>query len=221
MVEEVGERCSILGADSQTRSGVKTIISKKFRELSFLDFIPYQALTRQRDFVEVDFEVELGVADLLIPLEWDVAADHVIKEDAQGPHGHGLVVIATLLDPLWRGVHPRAVKLRVVVILHEGSAPKVDQIQLSSFEIHEDVFIFDVSVDDPGGVAGEDCLDHLAEEVGRHLLVQAALLTDVVEHVLARVGPLHHNDIGVNSFEKIKDFHSSLNILNGQHQCNF
>ena len=165
--------------------------------------------------------MELGVADLVVCLEGDVAADHVVEEDAQGPDGGLGAQVPRTPDPLGRGVDPGALKLRVVIILHEGPAPEVDEIQLSSFEIDEDVLIFDVPVDDARGVAGEDCLDHLAEEVGRHLLVEAALLTDVVEHVFASLRPFHHNDIGIHSLEKVEDFHCSLNILNCKHQCNF
>ena len=179
---------------------------------------PDHVLTRDGDVVS---EVQLGVADLVIRLEGDVAADHVVEEDAQGPDGGLGAQVPRTPDPLGRGVDPGALKLREVVILHEGPAPEVDEIQLSSFEIDEDVLILDVPVDDARGVAGEHRLDHLAEEVGRHLLLEAALLTDVVEHVFARVWSLHHNDIGVHSLKKVEDFHCSLDILNCEHQCNF
>ena len=156
--------------------------------------------------------MELGVADLVVCLEGDVAADHVVKEDAQGPDGGLGAQVPRTPDPLGRGVDPGALKLRVVVILHEGSAPEVDEIQLSSFEIDEDVFIFDVSVDDARGVAGEDCLDDLAEEVGRNLLVEAALLTDVVEHVNTVTWVFKNVDEGVVSFEKVQYSHHSVNF---------
>ena len=165
--------------------------------------------------------MELGVTDLIIRLEGDVATDHVIEEDAQGPDSGLGAQVPRTPDPLGRGVDPGALKLREVVILHKGPAPEVNEIQFSSFEIDEDVLILDVSVDDPRGVAGEDSLHHLAEEVSSNLLIEAALLTDVVEHVFARVRSLHHNDIGVNSLKEVEDFHCSLDILNCEHQCNF
>ena len=60
------------------------------------------ALSRQ-----ADAEVDLGRADLLVLLEGDVAADHVVEEDAQRPHGGGWAVVPIEADPLWRGVNPR------------------------------------------------------------------------------------------------------------------
>ena len=51
-------------------------------------------------------EAQLGVADVLVPLEGDVAADHVVQEDAEAPHGQGVAVIPATPDPLGRGVHP-------------------------------------------------------------------------------------------------------------------
>ena len=156
--------------------------------------------------------MELGVADLLVGLEGDVAADHVVEEDAQGPDGGLGAQVARTPDPLGRGVDPGALELRVVVILHEGPAPEVDEIQLSSFEIDEDVFILDVPVDDARGVAGEDCLYNLAEEVGSNLLIEAALLTDVVEHVNTVTGVFHNVDEGVVSLEEVQYFHHSVHF---------
>ena len=51
--------------------------------------------------------MDLGRADLLVLLEGDVAADHVVEEDAQRPHGGGWAVVPIEADPLWRGVNPR------------------------------------------------------------------------------------------------------------------
>ena len=48
-------------------------------------------------------EAQLGVADVLVPLEGDVAADHVKEEDAQGPDSSRLPLVASLANPLrWR-----------------------------------------------------------------------------------------------------------------------
>ena len=58
-------------------------------------------------------EAELRVADLLVLLEGDVAADHVVEEDAQGPHGQRVAVVAAASDPLWRSVHPGACKRNI------------------------------------------------------------------------------------------------------------
>ena len=58
-------------------------------------------------------EAELCVADLLVLLEGDVAADHVVEEDAQGPHGQRVAVIAAAANPLRRRVHPGACKRNI------------------------------------------------------------------------------------------------------------
>ena len=43
-------------------------------------------------------EHQLGAADLLISLVRDVATDHVVEEDAQGPDSHRLVHFNVLLE---------------------------------------------------------------------------------------------------------------------------
>ena len=58
-------------------------------------------------------EAELRVADLLVLLEGDVAADHIVEEDAQGPHGQRVAVIAAAANPLRRRVHPGACKRNI------------------------------------------------------------------------------------------------------------
>ena len=50
-------------------------------------------------------EAQLGAADLLVRLKGDVATDHVEEQDAQGPDCGAFPVIATLADPLGRGVN--------------------------------------------------------------------------------------------------------------------
>ena len=50
-------------------------------------------------------EADLGVADVLVLLEGDVALDHVEQEDAQGPDGGRAAQVALAGDPLWRCVH--------------------------------------------------------------------------------------------------------------------
>ena len=63
------------------------------------------ALSRQ-----TDAEVNLRRADLLVLLEGDVAADHVVEEDAQRPHGGRRAVVSVETDPLWRGIYSRTWK---------------------------------------------------------------------------------------------------------------
>ena len=51
-------------------------------------------------------EAEPRRADLLVRLKGDVAAHHVVEEDAQRPHRGLVAVVLVALDPLRRGVHP-------------------------------------------------------------------------------------------------------------------
>ncbi len=50
-------------------------------------------------------EPKLCTTDLLVRFEGDVAADHVVEEDAHAPDGGLFAVVATGTNPLGRGVH--------------------------------------------------------------------------------------------------------------------
>lgn len=50
-------------------------------------------------------EQHLAPGDLLVVLEGDVAAHHVVQQDPQRPHGGRAAVVAVVLDPLWRAVN--------------------------------------------------------------------------------------------------------------------
>ena len=66
------------------------------------DTLPQEVFAGLRDSLS---EAQLGFADLLVRLEGDVATDHVKEQDAEGPDGGALPVIATLADPLRGRVH--------------------------------------------------------------------------------------------------------------------
>ena len=51
---------------------------------------------------------ELAGAGVPVAGEGDVAAEHVVEEDTQGPDGEPVPGVAPLLDPLGRGVDPGA-----------------------------------------------------------------------------------------------------------------
>lgn len=53
-------------------------------------------------------EEEAAPQDLLVLLEGDVPAHHVIEQHAQGPDGGRAPVVAVVADPLRRAVHPGA-----------------------------------------------------------------------------------------------------------------
>ncbi len=55
-------------------------------------------------------ELDLGHADLLVLLEGDVAADHVVQQDAQRPDGGWVAMVPRAADPLRRSVHSRTCK---------------------------------------------------------------------------------------------------------------
>ena len=64
-----------------------------------------QLLTFRRD---VATKVDLGVADLLIFLEGDVALDHVVEEDAKRPDCERVALVSRASNPFWGGVYSGA-----------------------------------------------------------------------------------------------------------------
>ncbi len=87
--------------------------------------------------------------------------------------------------------------------MYEGSRAKVYQLEIKGSEIHQEVLVFDVAMDDSEAMAGQDCLDDLAKEVPRQMLLKHALLSDEVKQVLAGLRPLHDNDKGIMTFKAI------------------
>ena len=73
-----------------------------------------QALRHQVLALGADLAVEAEPrrADLLVRLEGDVAADHVVEEDAQRPHGGRRAMVSVEANPLRRGVYPGTWKER-------------------------------------------------------------------------------------------------------------
>ena len=64
--------------------------------------LPDEVLTFE---TEPDSKSKLGPANLIVSLEGDVAAHHVVEEDAHGPDGGLFTVVPVGPDPLGRGVH--------------------------------------------------------------------------------------------------------------------
>ena len=58
-------------------------------------------------------EPDVGVADLLVLLEGNVAADHVEEEDAERPDGGRVPVVPAAADPLGGSVHAGAWKMKI------------------------------------------------------------------------------------------------------------
>ena len=64
----------------------------------------------------IDFVPELCLTDLLIRLEWDIPAHHVVEEDTEGPDGRSLPVVSTLLYPFGRSVHSGSSTNKIIKI---------------------------------------------------------------------------------------------------------
>ena len=135
---------------------------------------------------------EVGLGDLSVALEGDVAADHVVEEDSQGPDGQTLWSVGPGVDPLWGGVDSSALELSVDPVLKETAGAEVDQLDLEVVQVDQDVLVLDVPVDDALLVAGDQGGQQLPEDVLGHGLRQGTLFADEVEQVLA-VESLHHN----------------------------
>jgi len=59
----------------------------------------------------------LAGTDLFVRLEGDVAADHVVKEDAQGPDGGACTLVPVKGDPFRRGIDTGSCKTIEIVNL--------------------------------------------------------------------------------------------------------
>ena len=57
---------------------------------------------------------KLGLAYLLVTLERNITAHHVVEQDAEGPHRGRLAVVPALLYPLGRGVHSGTCTIEVL-----------------------------------------------------------------------------------------------------------
>ena len=97
------------------------------------------------------------------------------------------------------------VKVGVDSLLHEGTRAEVDQLEIKGAQVHQEVLVLDVSMDDSLAVASDDGLDNLAEEVPRQLLFEHPLLGDEVEEVLAWSGLLHDIDEGVIALVEVDE----------------
>ena len=53
-------------------------------------------------------EVDLGIADLLVFLEGDVALDHVVEEDAKRPDSERVALVSRASNPFRGGVYSGA-----------------------------------------------------------------------------------------------------------------
>lgn len=82
--------------------------------------------------------------------------------------------------------------------------PKVDELNLGSRDIDENVLVLDVPVDDSPLMAGDDRLQHLLQEAPCHDLLKSSLLGDEVKEVLAAERALQDQDVGVGTLVKVE-----------------
>lgn len=101
------------------------------------------------------------------------------------------------------------VKVRVSFFLDKGPGTEIDKLQIKSLEIHQQVFIFDISVDNPFRVARSDRLDHLTEEVARQMLLEHAFLRDKVKEIFARFRSFHDYEERIVALKAVEDFDNS------------
>jgi len=142
-------------------------------------------------------ELDLCAADLVVSLKRNIAANHVVEEDAEGPDGEGSGAVAVAADPFGWGIHAGTVKISIFLIFQESSGPKVNELEGERVQVNEQVLVLDVPVDDPLPVASQHGLDHLLEEPPGQGLLQHLGLGDEVEEVLGVPRLLHHVDEGV------------------------
>jgi len=104
-------------------------------------------------------------------------------------------------------------ELGVETVFEIGAGTKVDELELKVFQIDQEIFVFDVAMDDALAVTGEDGLDDLPEKVSGQLLLQDALLGDEVEKIFAARRLLHHVNEGVVSLVKVEQSDDARNGL--------
>merc|ERR1712179_539960 len=108
-----------------------------------------------------------------------------------------------------------------MTFLHEGAGPEVNQLQLPGLQVHQDVLILDIAVEDSGSVAGKHRLRNLLEEVPRYFLLYDSFLRNVVEHILGVGRMLQDEDEGVLPLEVLDEPDYSLYSLYCVQQAEF
>ena len=66
-------------------------------------------------------EDQVSIADLIICFKRNVPTDHVIQQDAQGPHSGLVAKVPGAPDPLGRRIHSCALKFCIMFIFGESS----------------------------------------------------------------------------------------------------
>lgn len=187
---------------------------------ALLDQVP--GLVRQTQFGVPD---QLPGADLLVCGVGDVPAQHVVEQDAQGPDSQTRGLVFSVQDPLRWAVDTSTTELFehfiwifLVIMLTPGT--EVYQLGVVSVEVHEDVFVLDVSVEDAAVSAVDDSGDNLTEHVSGKIFRERPVLGYKIEQVLAMYF-LHDNVITICVVNIVQDLDHALHVLNLLHKSHF
>ena len=129
-------------------------------------------------------------------------------------------------DPLRRGVHPCAIIIlpagTAVTAGEESARSKVNQLDLQSVPVNEDVFILDIPMDNPSFMTTQNCFDCLKNRIltcnvkkicylVKYLLGSFLPMNSSLRYLIkqvSRVGRfLHHKDEAVLLLKPVKQFY--------------
>ena len=89
--------------------------------------------------------------NVLLCFKRDLPADDDKEKDPQTPALQTPAAVSLVTDPLRGRVHFRTLVVRVFV-LNKSTRSKVYKLDMTGLHINQDVFVFDVSVEDPSAM---------------------------------------------------------------------
>jgi len=96
------------------------------------------------------------------------------------------------------------------------AGPEVNKLDVEALQIHQNVLVLDVPVENPGVSALDHGLNNLTEHSLGKVLWQRPFIGYKIEQVLA-INFLHHNVIAFCIVDIIQDFYDTFNIFNLLH----
>src|SRR5678816_1366401 len=103
----------------------------------------------------------------------------------------------------------------------ERSSSKIDELYSLRVEVHEQVLVLNIPMDDASSMDGHKRLHYLRKEASCFRFVETASLGDVVVKVLARVGPVHHENEALRFLEEIKQMNNPVQMRNSLKKDDF
>ena len=168
---------------------------------------------------------QVALADLPVCGVGNVPAQHVVEQDTQWPDCQTGGPVLSLQDPLWWAVDSGAselleysVWLILVIVLTPG--PEVNQLGVEGVQVHEDVLVLDVPVQDPAVSAVDHSLNNITEHFAGKSFRQRPLLGYKIKKVLA-INSLHNNVIAVRVINVVQDPDHTGDILYLLHESDF